>query len=740
MTRVSRRTFLGGAGAAAGLALAFRLPDLAIADPAIEAFDPNAYLRITPDGTVTLWVTHLEMGQGVRTLLPMILAEELEADWETLRIEQASPGARFKGIQLHTSGSGSSSGSYRLLRVAGATAREMLVAAAAARWQVEPASCRAERSRVRHEASGRQLGYGALASAAARLRVPTDPPLKAPSQFVLLGKPMKRVDGPAIVTGRAQYGSDVRLPGLLFASIERAPSLGATLVRFDASGALGVPGVRHVVATRAGIHPGVAVVADDNWSALKGRAALRVEWREAAQAAFDSDAFLASLPAAFERASYAVRHEGDATAAVSSAGRRHEATYVFPFQAHAPMEPMNCTAHVMSDRVEVWAPTQTDVRSLAQIRKLTGLADPAITLHCLLMGGGFGRRLFADYVAEAVEISNAVGGPVQVAWTREDDMRHGYFQPATAERFVAGLDAAGTPVGLVHTTTSSDLTVYDIHDGRNIWTGPPKPTKAPTAYADDQSPWGAYDTPYEFASLRVDCADVTSPVPTGPWRAVEYPSTVFGRESFLDELAHLGRQDPIAYRLALLPSNVKAVGPYRIDRARLARVLERVRSEAGWADPLESEAGRRRGRGVAANVYHGGSYLAMVAEVSAGDDPSDLRVVRITTVVDCGLALNPIGVTGQTESGIAWGLSATLLGRMNFKGGRAVQGSFAEFEVLRIGRMPALHTVIVDSGASPSGFGEHAVPLVAPAVANALFAATNRRVRSLPLTSGASEG
>ena len=737
----TRRQFLRTT-TAAGLALAFDLRHLSALSPAAVAdapFDPNAYLSVGSDGTVTLWVTKLEMGQGVRTLLPMILAEELEADWTRVRIEQASPGPRFKGIELHTSGSGSSSGSYRQLRVAAAAAREMLLGAAAASWSVDASSCRAERGSIVHSPTGRSLGYGELTGAAARQPVPKSPALKDPSAFTLLGKPMKRIDGPAIVSGRAVYGIDVRMPGLLFASIERAPTLGGTLVRFDATAALRVPGVRHVVPVTSGILPGVAVVADDNWSALRGRAALAITWGTRAGPAFDSERFLADLPAACERATFKVRHEGDARAAMSTASRRLEATYVFPFQAHAPMEPMNCTAHVQAGRAEIWAPTQTDVRTIAQIAKVTGLPDSAITLHCVLMGGGFGRRLFADYAAEAAEVSKTIGRPVQVTWTREDDMRRGYFQPATAERFAAGVDANGALTALTHQTTASDLTIYDIHDGRNIWTAPPKPARGADDYAKDQSPWGAYDTPYQFPNLRVDCADVTSPVPVGPWRAVEYPSTVFGRESFLDEVAHMVGRDPIAFRLELLPHDVKTVGPYKIDRGRLARVLEQARDRSSWGTPLAAAAGRRRGRGVAANVYHAGSYLAMVAEVSVADDLSDLRVHRLTTVVDCGIALNPLGVVGQTESGITWGLSAALLGKMNFKADAPVQGNFSDYPVLRIGQMPELDVVLLDNGAAPGGFGEHPVPLVAPAIANALFAATGTRVRELPLPANLSK-
>jgi isoquinoline 1-oxidoreductase beta subunit len=352
----------------------------------------------------------------------------------------------------------------------------------------------------------------------------------------------------------------------------------------------------------------------------------------------------------------------------------------------------------------------------------------------MLVGGGFGRRLFADFVAEAVQLSRESGKPVQLLWTHQDEIRHGYFQPATVERFEAGLSDDGRLTGLVHQTSASDLTIYDIHAGRNIWSGPAKDPKADDAYASGQSPWGAFDTPYEFPALRVDCVDVTSPVPTGPWRAVQYPSTVFGRESFLDEVAHATGKDPIDLRLALLPEDVKTVGRQAIDRRRLRAVLQAVRDRSGWDRALAHTATRWWGRGVAANVYHAGSYLAMVAEVSVARDFSDLRVHRVVTAVDCGLALNPLGITGQTDSGITWGLSATLFGKMDFKNGAPIQSSYRDFRVMTMDRMPAVETVILPSEAEPGGFGEHPVPTVAPAVANAVFAATGRRIRNLPIT------
>jgi isoquinoline 1-oxidoreductase beta subunit len=429
-----------------------------------------------------------------------------------------------------------------------------------------------------------------------------------------------------------------------------------------------------------------------------------------------------------------VRHEGDVAAAMGGAARRLNAAYTFPFQAHAPLETQNCTADVRPDRAELWVPTQTDVRTLQQAARVSGLAEDRITLHPMLVGGGFGRRLFADFVAEAVQLSRESGKPVQLLWTHQDEIRHGYFQPATVERFEAGLSDDGRLTGLVHQTSASDLTIYDIHAGRNIWSGPAKDPKADDAYASGQSPWGAFDTPYEFPALRVDCVDVTSPVPTGPWRAVQYPSTVFGRESFLDEVAHATGKDPIDLRLALLPEDVKTVGRQAIDRRRLRAVLQAVRDRSGWDRSLAHTATRWWGRGVAANVYHAGSYLAMVAEVSVARDFSDLRVHRVVTAVDCGLALNPLGITGQTDSGITWGLSATLFGKMDFRNGAPIQSSYRDFRVMTMDRMPAVETVILPSEAEPGGFGEHPVPTVAPAVANAVFAATGRRIRNLPIT------
>jgi isoquinoline 1-oxidoreductase beta subunit len=733
---LTRREFLRRTAAAgSGLVLASFIPEFARGAEAESArdFAPNAFLRVAPDGTVTITVVRHEMGQGVRTLLPMIVADELEADWSRVRIEQAVTDPRFKAIRLHTSGSGSSRGVFAVLRRSGAAAREMLVGAAAERWNVAPETCRAEAGRVIHAASGRSAAYGELAAAAAQRPVPDAPRLKSPEEFRFIGKPMKRIDGPDIVTGRARYGLDVRVPNMVYASIERGPHLGAKLLRFEAAAARGMPGVIDVVPVLSGIQQGVAVVATSTWAALRARPALAIEWDPGPHREFDSDRFEADLDGWLDRATFKVRHEGDAGAALAGAARRHEATYTFPFQAHAPLETMNCTADVRADSAEFWAPTQTQGRSMEQAIKVTGLPEEKIKVHAIMMGGAFGRRLFADYVAEAGEISKAIARPVQVVWTREDDMRHGYFQPCTAERLTGGIDAEGRLVALAHRSTTSGLSIYDIHGGNHLYSGVPKEPMAADHYESDGNPWGSFDNPYDIPNLRADAVQVPSPVPYGPWRAVGYPSTVWGRESFLDEMAHLAGADPLRFRLQLLEGGVAQVGPFPIDRARLRHVHELAAERAGWGTAF-ADGGRLRGRGIAASVYHAGSYIAQVAEVSVARDFGDIRVERIVSAVDCGLVLHPEGLAGQTESGIAWGLSYTLRGRVDFKGGLAVPRGYADFPVIRMNEMPALETHIVPGGLAPGGYGEHPVPMVAPAIANAIYAATGIRVRKLPIT------
>ncbi len=724
----TRRSFLkAGALAGAGLVIGFHLPS---ADGEAQIpFDPNAYISITPDNIVRFWITRSEMGQGVRTTLPILLNEELDADWSQIRYEQASPGGRFQGIRLRTSGSGSTVGTYKTLRKAGATAREMLIAAAAERWSVDASACSARQGTVVHNPSGRKLTYGQLANAAAKQKIPENPPLKDPKDFRLIGTRVKRTDGAAIVTGRATFGIDVRLPEMLQAVVARSPYFGGQATRVDSSKALAVPGVRHVVPVSTGITPGVAVVADHTWAAMKGRDVLQVEWEPGPHAEFDSNIFIRQMEDKLSQKEdgYFVRGDGDARKAIETASQQLEGVYEFPFQAHAPLETMNCVADVRAGRCEVWVPTQAPEVALSQTAKLLGIPESAVTIHVTLLGGGFGRRLFADYVPEAVEVSRAIGKPVQLFWTRADDMRFGFFHPADIEHIRGGLDGKGKPVAWIQRSVGSDLSMFG---------GPSEEEKKnPRHYFNDGSPWGSFDNPYNFPHLKADFIPFNSPVPTGPWRAVEYPPTVFARESFIDEMAHAAAKDPLQFRLNLLqPGDVLSIGDAKIDRARLVRVLLLAAEKADWKRSLPHSKDRLCGRGIACNVYDSDCYIAQVAEVSVGRRGYDIQVHRVICAVDCGLVINPQGLEGQSESGILWGLSAALHGRVDFKKGAAVQENYSDFEVIRMNEAPRIETYIVPSERNPGGFGETAVPPIVPAVANAIFAATGKRVRRLPIT------
>lgn len=728
---VTRRAFLQtSTSAGAALALGFRLPEFrSTAAPGRVSFAPNAYIRITPDNRVTLSIPRSEMGQGVRTSLAAVLAEELEVNLDAVALEQAVPGERFRGIHLRTSGSSSVPETFVALRRAGAVAREMLISAAAATWGVDRSTCRASVGTVVHGPSGRQLRYGELAPSAAQQSVPRDPPLKDPKDFRLIGARVRRWDGPAIVRGAAVYGCDVRVPGMLVAVMQRCPYLGGKVASFDGSRALTTAGVRHVVPIQSGIATGVAVVADNTWAALRGRDALTVNWDPGPNSDFDSDRFIQALEAAVTQDGYPIRREGDPDRLLAGATRRLAAVYEYPFQAHAPVEPMNCTAAVRRDGCDVWVGTQAPETAQADVSRMLGLPSEAVRIHTTLLGGGFGRRLFVDYVHEAVELSKAVARPVQLVWTRADDMRHGFFHPASIEQLGAGLDGEGRVSAWLHKSVGSDLSMFGLPSEQE--------KKDRQRYARDESPWGAFDNPYTFRAMKVDYVPVDSPVPSGSWRAVDYPSRVYARESFMDEIAAALGRDPLELRIELLqPGDVLQLGGQRIDRRRMIGVLEVAREKSGWARPLAAPGGGGRvwGRGLAINIYHAGSYMAQVAEVSVAQDLSDLRVHRIVCVVDCGLVINPAGLEGQVESGITWGLSAALHGKIDFRNGRVEQATYADFRVMRIPEMPSIETHVVATNAPPSGFGEHPVPPVAPAVANAIFAATGRRVRRLPIT------
>jgi isoquinoline 1-oxidoreductase beta subunit len=747
---LTRRAFLrDGAQAGAGLVLSFHLrgagsllilptatAEGAQVSRAVVEFAPNAYIRMGSDNIVRLWATRSEMGQGVRTLLPMVLADELGADWEKIVIEQAGQEPRFKGIRLRTSGSGSAAGTWKPLRIAAATAREMLISAAAKRWKVDPQSCRAERGQIVHVPSGRKFSFGELAAAAAQLPPPAKPKLKDVRDLHLIGKPVKRADAKAIVSGSAIYGLDVRRPGMLYAVIARCPYLGGKLASFDPAPALSVSGVKQAVPVRSGFAGGVAVVATNTWAAMKGRDALQAVWDKGPNAKFDSDVLTREMEAALDQTSFAIRRDGDAPAALAAAQKTMAALYEYPFQAHAPLETMNCTAEVSAGSCEIWVPTQAPEAAQKDAAKLLEIPEDAVKVNVTMLGGGFGRRLQTDYIPEAVEIARAIGKPVQVVWTRDDDMKHGFFHPPKLERLRAALNDHGLPIAWHHQSAGPHLSLL----------GPSEEEKKnPRYFSDDGMLWGSFDNPYNIAHQWADFTLVESPVPTGPWRAVMYPSTVFARESFLDEIAHAGMIDPIELRLRLLePGDILDLKATRIDRARLIAVLKLVAVKSGW--PLGShteassaaaqcqEASRLRGRGVACNVYDGSCYVAQIAEVSVSRDLVDIKVHRIISAIDCGLVLNPLGIEGQTESAVAWAMTAALGGAIHFKNGQAQERSYADFKVVRMDQAPQVDTYLLQGSDAPGGFGETAVPPVAPAIANAIFNATGRRLRRLPIT------
>jgi isoquinoline 1-oxidoreductase beta subunit len=651
------------------------------------------------------------MGQGIRTSLAMILADELEADWAHIKLVQASPGPDFK--HLDTGGSSSIAGSWKMLRQAGAAAREMLIVAGAARWKVDRAGCSAAKGEVVHSASKRSLKYGALVADASKLPVPADPPLKKASDFHLIGKPTRCIDGRNIVTGVARYGIDTKIPKMLYASIERPPWRGAKAQSSQDAKALAIHGVRLVPCGG-----GIAVVAETTWAALKGRTALAVDWGDPARDAFDSEAHFKRLDQASEQRGIVTRKD-EAPAGTRPAARTIYASYFYPFYAHAPVETMNCVADVREDRCIIWAPTQAPNSLQEEVAKFLGTTPEKVEVNVTLIGGGFGRRLAVDYALEAAEISRAVKAPVQVLWTRADDMRYGHFQAASAHRLSAGLDSTDALVAWRHTKAGS------LHNLEL-----PDPATVRDAGFYQNLSWGVYDVPYAIPAIETAYVAVDLPVRHGPWRGVFAPSSVFAREAFLDEVAHVRGSDPLAFRLELLkgPDTVKA-GSLTIDRRRLRRVLEVVREKSGWGAAVAT----RHGRGVACNIYDGETHIAYVVDVAV-DDSGKVRVERVVAAVDCGLVVNPTGVEEQIEGGVIWGMSSALMGEITFRGGAAQQATYADYGVARMHDTPAIEVHIVPSEATqPFGMSAPPVPPIAPAIVNAIFAATGKRVRRLPI-------
>ena len=691
---VTRRDFLKtGAAAGTTLVIGFYLPVLdrrTRTGPVPAPFKPNAWIEIQPDGVVSIWTGRSEMGQGVMTAMPMIVAEELEADWQRVRVVQADADPAY-GNQT-TVGSRSVQTGWEPLRRAGAAAREMLIGAAALTWNVPREQCRAESGAVVHASTGRRLGYGQLTDRAATLPVPENPPLKRPSEFRMLGKRTPRVDTPDKITGRARYGIDVRVPGLVYAAVARCPVFGGRVTRFDPAPALAVPGVTRVVE----ISRGVAVVAENTWAAFQGKRALKPEWDEGGTAGWSSDGISRAFARGAERPGEAVRHTGDVDAALGRAVRTVEAVYQAPYLAHACMEPMNCTAHVTGGRCEIWAPTQSPQGIQQAAARVTGLPATAITVHVTYLGGGFGRRGGpVDYAVEAVELAQKLETPVQVVWTREDDIQNGLFRPATYNLLRAGLDADGVPVAWSHRLV-----------------GP--------AGASFMITRGADELIYAIPNFRLERVTEDPGIPIAPWRGVGPSQNGFVVESFVDELAHAAGKDPYAFRRELVAG-----------QPRLLAVLDLAARRAGWGAP--APAGRHRG---IALWQFGETYVAQVAEISVGATEgaeAAVRVHRVVCTVDCGIVVNPDTVEAQMQSSIVYGLTAALYGEIAIERGRVVQSNFHDYPMLKLAEMPEVEVHLVRSEAAPGGVGEAGLPPIAPAVCNAIFAATGKRIRRLPI-------
>ena len=719
IVNLSRRDFLkAGAGLTLGLAApaAFsqagpgRAGGKAVAAGVFEA---NAFVRIGRDSQVTVIVKHLEMGQGTYTGLPTLVAEELDADWSQIRVEGAPADASrynnlFWGPAQGTGGSTAIANSWEQLRAAGATARAMLVAAAAQRWGVQPNTITVSRGTVLHKASGRKASFGQLAPDAGKQLVPAEVKLKDPRNFVYIGKRVPRTDSRAKSTGTAMFTQDVKLPGLLTAVVAHPPRFGARVKSFDAAKAKAVKGVTDVVA----IPQGVAVLAPDFWTAKTGRDALTVQWDETDAFKLGSAEIMAEYRKLAATLGLSARKDGDVNRALAGAAKTLEAAFEFPYLAHAAMEPMNCVVRLGAKACEVWNGEQFQTVDQAAVAGVVGLKPEQVSLHMLYAGGSFGRRANpqSDYLLEAAAIAKAINGraPVKLVWTREDDMRAGHYRPLNYHVLKAGLDAQGRIVAWHHRIV-----------GQSILTGTAFEKSMVKNGIDATSVEGASTLPYAIPNLGVELHSPKMGVPVQWWRSVGSSHTAFSTETFLDELAAAGGKDPYELRRTLLGKHPRHKG-----------VLELAAQKAGWGKPLAQAQGAQRGRGIAVHESFN-TFVAQVAEVTLRD--GQLKVDRVVCAVDCGVAVNPAVIRAQMESGIVYGLTAALHGAITLKNGEVEQSNFHDYAPLRMNEMPRVEVHIVASNAKPTGVGEPATPVIAPAVANALFAATGKRVRTLPI-------
>src|SRR6266436_4906832 len=708
---VGRREFIRtGAAIGGGLLVSLHAPLPGRTSDALAAgekeFAINAFVRIGTDESVTVISAHSEMGQGIYTSLPMLLNEELQADWSKIRVEAAPVDKVYNhpvfGIQI-TGGSTTSPAEWDRYRKMGAIARTMLVEAAARQWNVEASSCHVDKGVVIHGATDRRATYGSVANAAAQLTVPADVPLKDAKAFTLIGKPTRRLDTPSKTNGSAQFGLDVSVPGMLTAVVARPPVFGGRVAKFDASETLKVPGVKAVKE----VPSGVAVIAERFWPAKIGRDKLVVDWDLGPNAGLSTEQMLRDFAETAKNPGTVAKKTGDPATALQTAAKTITAEYDVPYLAHAMMEPLNCVVDLRAESCEIWTGTQFETVDRANAAQVAGLPPEKVQIHTTLLGGGFGRRAnpASDFVVEAMHVAKVAKAPVKVVWTREDDLAGGWYRPMWHDRFAAGLDADGNPIAWTHTIVGQSITqgtpfeAYTIKDG-----------------VDSTSVEGAADILYGIPNLQVDLHSPKIGVPVQWWRSVGHSHTGFSVESFFDEVAHTGGKDPYELRRKLLAN-----------QPRMLAVLQLVAEKAGWAKPLPAG----RGRGIATH-FSFDSYVAQVIEASVEKDGT-VRVHRVVCAVDCGRTVNPDIVKAQMEGGIVFGLTAALKTEITLENGRVQQKNFHDYQMLRMFESPIIEVHIVPSEQNPTGVGEPSVPPVAPALTNAIFAATGKRVRSLPI-------
>ena len=719
----SRRSLLKvSLAAGGGLLVGMRLVSTAYADTLLTRatpmtppdfsgdFEPNAFIRVDPKGAVTFIMRNTEVGQGIYTAASMLIAEEMEIGLDQIAVEAAPPNLKLYTDPLleeqATGGSASIRGSWKPLREAGATARVMLISAAAQRWNVDASACSASRGTVRHDASGRTLGYGDLADDAAKQPVPTNVPLKPQSQFKLIGTSPRRLDTPAKVNGTSVFGIDVKVPGMKIGTVAASPVKGGRLVSINEKAARAVPGVRDIIL----LDDVVAVTGDHMWAAMKGLQAAAPVWDDGPNAQVDTNDMIAQLDHDSQQEGYVAKRVGDADGAIKAAATQHEALYQLPFLAHAPMEPINTTIHVRPDGADIWVGTQVPVRAQMTVAKETGLPQDSVNVYNQFMGGAFGRRLDVDSVTQAARIAKHLPYPVKLIWTREEDIRHDLYRPYYYDRISAGLDGSGNVVGWAHRVTGSSVLARwappGMQDGGKL---------------DPDTVEGSADTPYEFPAMKVAWVQSEpAALTTLWWRGVGPTHNIFVIESFMDELAAAAGQDPIAFRRKLLTKNPRALG-----------VLDLVSQKSGWGGKLEAG----HGRGVALQFAFQ-TYMATVLEVAVGDD-GEVQLIKADVAVDCGPVVNPDTLAAQVQGGLIFGLSMALYNEITLTRGRVDQSNFHDYRVMRIDEAPQIDVHVVHNPNDQiGGIGETGTVAAAPALANAIFAATGRRLRRIPFGTG----